>query len=178
MASLIERVGEQAANAIEAFRNAAREFTAEYQWLRDNPPPFVVAPAVMREYESLLNRSRIIGSTLQNATRAIDAVIGSVWRTTGTDLAGVGLGALPLIPLAVVGGATAALIAGVNAIRRFRETMRVYNELRSQNVVADEAWRRAREATAEPSVFGTLGRDAIFAAAGVAVLIYLLRQKR
>lgn len=178
MSSLVQRVGQQAADAIEAFKNAARDFTAEYTWLQNNPPPMVVAPEIMREYESLLNRSRAVGGTLQAVTKTIDAVIGAVWRGTGSDLGSLGLGAFPLIPVALIAGGTATLIAGVNAIRRFREKLKIYNELRAENLPADQAWQRAAAATATPSVFGTLGRDVIFAVAGVALVALLLRNKR
>lgn len=178
MTSLVQRVGQQAADAIEAFKRAARDFTSEYEWLQNNPPPFVVAPDVMREYESVLARSRAIGGTLQSVTRTIDAVIGTIWRSTGSDLGSLGLGAFPLIPVALIAGGTATLVAGINAIRNFREKLKIYNELRTQNVAADEAWKRAAAATATPSVFGTLGRDVIFAVAGVALVALLLRNKR
>jgi hypothetical protein len=151
MPNLIERVGSRAAEAIEKFREAAREFTAQYEWLRENPPAYVEHPDVWREYEGLMRRAKIAGTTMAAVTSTIDAVVGTVWRATGQDLAGVvrgnALGALPLIPIALVAGATATLLAIVRDVRNYRDRLRVYNELRGDGVQSDEAWQRAKEAT-------------------------------
>lgn len=178
MTSLVQRVGESAANAIEAFRKAARDFTAEYSWLQANPPAFVAAPEIWREYDSLLSRSRIIGGTLQAITKTIDAIVGTFWRTTGNDLAGIGLGAFPLVPVAVIAGGTATLISGITAIRKFRERMTVFNQLRASGTVpADEAWKRAAAAVQEPNTIERTVTNVAMVAGGVVILLMILKGK-
>jgi len=177
VASLVERIGTSAANAVDAFKRAASEFTTEYAWLQNNPPPMVVSREAMREYDSLLSRSRAIGITLQGVTKTIDAVLGAVWRTTGNDLAG--MGAIPLIPVALVAGATATLISGVTAIRRFRERLKVFNEIRGrENIPADQAWKRAADAVAEPNTIERTVVRVAMVAGSVFLLALILRSKR
>ena len=176
MASLVERVGAQAASTIEAFKKAARDFTAEYTWLQNNPPTFVAAPEIWRDYESLVNRSRIIGGTLQAVTKTIDAVVGAAWRTTGNDLAG--MGALPIIPIALVAGGTATLVAGIQAIRNFRERMKVFETLTREGMPAAAAWKEAAKATTQPTTIERTVTNVAVIAGGVVILLMMLRNKR
>lgn len=177
MSALVQRIGAQAAANVEAFRNTAREFSAQYAWLQANRPPLVASPEIWAEYERLLSRSRVVGATLDTVTRAIDTVIGNTWRATGVDLAGIGLGALPVLPIALVAGGTATLVAGINAIKSYRERVRIFNELTRDGIAPSQAWREAAAVTVKPHVAETVTGNLAFAAIGVAVIVMLLRRK-
>lgn len=179
MPGLVERVGSAAAAEIEKFKAAAAEFSTQYQWLKENRPPMVVAPGIMREYETLLSRSRIAGETMRRATQAIDAAVGAVWRTTGYDPGGAlgGLAGPWLIPIAIVSGATAALVSIARTIRVYRERMAVFTQLRSQGVEPAAAWTRARAAVQDTGLIQSLGQYGVIIAALAAAGFYFYSRR-
>jgi hypothetical protein len=125
--------------AIDRFRSSLARFESAAASLQATPPP--ADPTLRAEYESLMQRARLMGPSLQATRTAVDdvtAAMANAWdRVTGvwssiadsvSSLFGAGsgappaldgLGIVPLIPIAAVLAATAALVAFVADYAKF-----------------------------------------------------------
>lgn len=177
MTSLTQRVGSRAAAEIEKFKTAARNFGEAYSRLEASRPPMVVAPDIMADWERAYQRAGYLRNVVSQVTSSIDAAVGAVWRATGFDVAGLagmsGLGAPILIPLALVAGGTAALVAGTRQINATVERLSTYNRLVNAGVPPERAAQQARGST----FIEQLGSNIVWPIAIVAGLFFFTQRR-
>ncbi len=90
-------------NTVANFKTKAKQFVSDYEQLKSREKLAQSDPALANEYESLMSKGNWIYDTIISIARKIDFI--------GDNQTMNSLGALPLIPIAVIVGAIAAMTA-------------------------------------------------------------------
>jgi hypothetical protein len=100
-----EGVDLDTASLIEKFRFKVGDFLAAVNELAARAPEAAKNPTLKREYDALMSRAGTIKNTVQTVTGLVDKALIAFRSVTGMD----GLGFIPLLPVAVIGAAVAAI---------------------------------------------------------------------
>lgn len=171
---------------LDQFSARAREFWRLWGLL-DSERDVAVQMGAGREYDALMKRGVVIKTTVNRLTRAIDAGVGAyryaVDKTSRgienvvdfyRDNIGWGLGAIPLIPVAVVGVASAAIVKWTSEAVILSRRIALYKTMRADGVSAGAAAKRVNQIVKSPGFF-TLNTPSVIpivVALGVAFVLY------
>lgn len=100
----VESWSQEWQNAVDNFKAKAKQFVSSYENLSSKKAVAEANPNIADDYNSLMGRGSWIYNMVASVARKID-FIGSSESTLN------GMGALPLIPIAVIVGAVAAMTA-------------------------------------------------------------------
>lgn len=97
-------------SAVADLKRRAQEFAGVYKWLAQRESIAARDPAVKREYDAVMNRGTTVKKTVEKTTGGIDWLTGTIKQKLGIH-ENVTMGALPLIPVAVIAAAVAMMTA-------------------------------------------------------------------
>ena len=106
MASLFEK--DEWLNAVSLLRQKAAEFERLKREVEETYSIAISDPNLFKEYESIIFKSDVIKGTIQRVTSGIDYIFG-IFNTVFDDVDTSGLGFIPLVPVAVILSAIAAI---------------------------------------------------------------------
>lgn len=155
-------MAEQVANEgmIESFKNKVRAWWANVEKLRATKVP----ANKQKEKDALLSRAETIRKTISGLTSWSDTL-----RINELN----GMGFLPLIPVAVIGGAVAAIGYWANDYAKFISTINYQNTLVSQGIAPERAAAIANQQAESGSLLGGLsGLMKMAALLGVGWFLY------
>jgi len=96
--------------AVEQLKLKAREFMDLFTWLESKRHVAATDPQVKAEYDAVMNKGRTVKATVEKTTGGIDWITGQLRARFGLA-APVTMGALPLVPIAVIAAAVAMITA-------------------------------------------------------------------
>lgn len=155
-------MAEQVANEgmIESFKNKVRAWWANVEKLRATKVPV----NKQKEKDALLSRAETIRKTIRGLTSWSDTL-----RINELD----GMGFLPLIPVAVIGGAVAAIGYWANDYAKFAKAINYQSTLVSQGIAPDQAAIMAQQqAESGSTLFQLSGIMKIAALMGIGWFVY------
>lgn len=111
-------------NSVDSFRTKAKAFMAEYAELQSLGQYADATPELRTAYDSLMSKGQWLYNAIANVASKIDMMGGG--STMGA------MGALPLVPLAVISGALAAITAWLSDAYIMKQKLNVAREALSQ----------------------------------------------
>ncbi len=151
----MDGVGESIKATILDFQKKANDFTSSLEDLKKREGEARRHPQFSEQYDSLINKSGYIVSTVGFLTSAINKAVDYF----GIDLEGDGLGALPLVPIAAIAASIAVMGKWVSDVYIFRQRL---NEVRRLEAGGMDPRRAAEIAIKrDPGILASLG-DNIF----------------
>lgn len=127
-------------NVVARFRQQARRFWEQYERLK-NIDVSGLPQNLRDEYYRLISRFEKTRETVENVTNSIDTFIG--WFKGWFGMEGTSslreLGALPLVPVAVIGGAIAVMSKIVTDTVEFYKKVDIYEQAVAQGATPGQA---------------------------------------
>lgn len=96
-------------NYVDNFKAKAKTFVNEYLTLQKREDIAALDPTVKKEYDSLMSKGSYIFNTIKSIASKLDFAIDNLMNGNTNTLNGMGV--LPLLPIAVLAGAIAAIVA-------------------------------------------------------------------
>jgi len=96
-------------NAVNNFKQKAKSFVNEYLALQNRENIAALDPKTKSEYDSLMKKGSYIFETIKSLAAKMDYAISNLMGGNSNALNGMGI--LPLLPIAVIAGAVAAIVA-------------------------------------------------------------------
>lgn len=137
-------------NVIGQFRRKVAEFEAMLAKLQSQKPIAAKDPALADEYSALMNKATALQEKIKQIRDATSDAIDWIKGVFGFD----GLGIVPLIPIAVVAGAIAAIGYWIKDAYEFSKKLEKVEQLEKQGMPTGQAIDTANKLTSGPSIFG------------------------
>lgn len=126
-------------NAIASLKNKARNFNTVFDRVIATEQTAKGNPELARDFDSLVYKGDIVRSTITNVTKAIDQVTG-VGRSILGNIPPENLGALPLVPIAVIFSASAAITYWVKDAMQYLDKVDRIEQLKNEGLSTTEAY--------------------------------------
>lgn len=163
--------------AVVDLKTKAREFTGLYDRVKQSTPQ---TPELGQTRERIIVVGDRIKGTIEHTTQAIDAAYARYkdWFGNDSDANLQGLGILPLIPIATITGAVAAVTYGTNKFKEYLTENDRMERLAAEGYTTEQSIDilRSREPGIGPSIERGLKTLGPWIAVGVAV--YFFTQKK
>lgn len=172
MASIFDK--EEWLNAVANLRAKAAEFQALREQVLES---FVIAkeyPSLLREYESLIFKSTIIENTIKSVTKGIDVIFG-MFNTVFNDSEVDGLGIVPLVPVAVILSAVAAITYWINSSVKYLNKIKEIKRIENQGYSVEEAYKMISEK--ENGFLQQLMSPYVLVGGGLLIVLLLARRR-
>lgn len=165
--------------AIGRLKAEGGKFAAAYDVLMGDRTIAARNPTTWAKWNALKTEADRIHSVISYINGAVDS--GVNWLESVFGMGGMSaVSALPLIPLAYVTGAVAALTYIVGEIYKFHDSLASVSALVSQGVPVEDAKAIVQGVTSQSGITGVLGKVeniAVIAVLGLAAYAYLSRKK-
>ena len=162
--------------AVDDLKAKAAEFMSLFAVVQNSTAQ---TPALAAQRESALNKASIVQGTIDRVTRAIDWTY-ALWDNLfgdETDNTLKGLGLLPLVPIAVITGAVAAITYSVADFKKYLDENNRIEQLRNEGYSTEQAIDIASQSRGiAGSIERALKSYGPWIAAGV--VVYMMSQKR
>lgn len=130
--------------SVEDLKRKASEFMGLYNEAIASTPQ---TPELANTRERVLDKSRAIKATIEDVTSQIDWAYAKWQEYFGDESDGTlqNLGLLPLIPVAVIGGAVAGVVYGIKQLKDYLTENQRIRMLRAEGYSAQQAVEIARQ---------------------------------
>lgn len=172
MASIFDK--EEWLNAVANLRAKAAEFQALREQVLESYSIAKEYPSLLSEYESLIFKSNIIESTIKSVTSGIDIIFG-MFNTVFNDENVDGLGIVPLVPVAVILSAVAAITYWIKSTVKYLNKIKEIKRIENQGYTVEEAYKMVSEK--DNGILQTLMSPYVLIGGGLLIVLLLARKK-
>lgn len=121
---------------LERFKKIARDFVARFDEMK-NLAPYALG-SLKSDYDQLMDLGGTIRARLAEVSRGFDWGLNTFLDGQPAGMAGLGLGPLVLVPIALVAGLIAAITAWMSESTKLRQKLQFIKQQQEQGATADE----------------------------------------
>lgn len=157
---------------IERFKSKVLNFTEQFNNLKNRRIDSKRYPDLAREQSELIKKGGIVNNTISALTGAVDKVYSFFKGVTGMD----GLGVLPLLPVAAISIAVAAITKWTTDAYEFNKRVDAIQALEAKGYSPEKAGQIVSQQFYRPSLLSSItGPSMLPILAVVGVLFFLWR---